>query len=62
MNQEFLKLRLENLRQMLASEISPENRRAVEALRAQVEEELRILEKSEPESPGKAKTNDASPK
>ncbi len=60
MNQEFLKLRLENLRQMLAAEISPENRRAVEALRAQVEEELRILEKSEPESSGKR--NDASPK
>ncbi len=62
MNQEFLKLRLENLRQMLAAEISPENRRAVEALRAQVEEELRILEKSEPESSGKPKRNDASSK
>ncbi len=56
MKREFLKFRLESLTQMLADPgIGRENRRALESLRAQIQEELEIFEKSEPGTSGNAR-------
>lgn len=63
MNQEFLKFRLTSLTQMLVDpEVSIENRRVLETIRAEIEEELRILEKSEPRASDDAKEKDAGSK